>query len=336
MAVRLGFFARVRSDERAAESFRAAAEAFRFAEKRGFDTGWIGQEHFRPVAGGLSSPLAFLGHVAALTDRIGLGAGPIDLPTENPIRLAEDAAVVDLLSNGRLQLGLGSTGEHETYKAFGQNADRRVEAFSERLDLLLDALSDRPIGAPANRVHPQAPELQQSVSVATASESGARLAGIPGLGLNLARTHVRTPDTVSRSLGDLQLPLIQAYRAALAPTSEPRIIVNRTLYIAETEGQAVEIARAGIERFAERRVADGLAWPEGSVVEIARRHDALIGSAESLAAQLAEDPVVAEATELVLHFHLVSPPEREVLAGLELVAAELAPRLGWIGAPVSV
>jgi alkanesulfonate monooxygenase SsuD/methylene tetrahydromethanopterin reductase-like flavin-dependent oxidoreductase (luciferase family) len=132
------------------------------------------------------------------------------------------------------------------------------------------------------------------------------------------------------------LPIVRAYRAALARDAEPRIIVNRTVFLAESEALAEESVRAGIDRFAQQRVADGLAWPEGSVAEIARRHDALVGSPDRVAEALALDPVVAEATELVLHFQLISPPEHEVLTGLELAAAELAPRLGWAGARVSV
>lgn len=73
----------------------------------GFDSAWIAQHHFHEQEGGLPSPLVFLAHVAAQTDRIRLGTAIITLPMENPLRVAEDAAVLDLLTDGRLEVGFG-------------------------------------------------------------------------------------------------------------------------------------------------------------------------------------------------------------------------------------
>ncbi|MGP4882897.1 LLM class flavin-dependent oxidoreductase, partial [Klebsiella pneumoniae] len=80
------------------------------AERLGFDSAWIAQHHFHEQEGGLPSPLVFLAHVAAQTDRIRLGTAIITLPMENPLRVAEDAAVLDLLTDGRLEVGFGSGG----------------------------------------------------------------------------------------------------------------------------------------------------------------------------------------------------------------------------------
>ena len=66
------------------------------AESCGFDSAWIAQHHFHEDEGGLPAPFVFLSQVAAQTTRLRLGTGIVTLPLELPIRVAEDAAVLDL------------------------------------------------------------------------------------------------------------------------------------------------------------------------------------------------------------------------------------------------
>src|SRR6185295_7783005 len=94
---RLGFFTRLLDAAPPAERYRLAAEQIRHAEKAGLDSAWIAQHHFHEAEGGLPAPFAFLGFVAAQTSRIRLGTGIVTLPLENPVRVAEDAAVLDLV-----------------------------------------------------------------------------------------------------------------------------------------------------------------------------------------------------------------------------------------------
>src|SRR3954452_18794201 len=105
---RLGFFTRLLDEAPAAERYRLAAEQIRHAEKTGLDSAWIAQHHFHEAEGGLPAPFAFLGFVAAQTPRISLGPEIRTLRREHPVRVAEAAAVLDLLSNGRLELGVGT------------------------------------------------------------------------------------------------------------------------------------------------------------------------------------------------------------------------------------
>src|SRR4051812_20255025 len=116
---RLGFFTRLLDDASPGERYRLAAEQIVHAEANGFDSAWVAQHHFSRDEGGLPAPFVFLSYVAALTSRIRLGTGIVTLPLEQPIRAAEDAAVLHLLSGGRLELGVGSGGTPSSFTAFG-------------------------------------------------------------------------------------------------------------------------------------------------------------------------------------------------------------------------
>ncbi|MBW0109244.1 LLM class flavin-dependent oxidoreductase [Pseudonocardia sp. KRD-182] len=113
------------------------------AEEAGFDSFWVTEHHGLPD-GYLPSPLVLAAALSSVTSRIALGTGVLLAPLHHPVRLAEDAAVVDRLSGGRLLLGLGiGYAEHE-YRAFGVDPATR----GARLDALLAALRDAWTGEP--------------------------------------------------------------------------------------------------------------------------------------------------------------------------------------------
>ena len=78
------------------------------AEELGFDSIWIAEHHFSNKYGILPDPFSYLSYLAAKTSRIKLGAAVMVVPLHHPVRIVENAAFVDILSNGRFQLGLGS------------------------------------------------------------------------------------------------------------------------------------------------------------------------------------------------------------------------------------
>src|ERR1700756_4463001 len=130
---RLAFFTRLLDAAPAAERYRLAAEQIAHAERFGYDTAWVAQHHFHEHEGGLPSPLVFLGHLAAQTSRIRLGTGIITLPLELPVRVAEDAIVLDLLSGGRLELGVGNGGNPTAFAGFELDDENRGDLFVRHL-----------------------------------------------------------------------------------------------------------------------------------------------------------------------------------------------------------
>ena len=115
--------------------YRDALALAQAAESAGFDAFWVSEHHGLPDSY-LPSPLVLLGALAAATDRITLGTGIALAPLYHPLRLAEDAAVVDQLSDGRLVLGLGLGYAGHEYSAFGVDTARRGAVLSDLVPLL--------------------------------------------------------------------------------------------------------------------------------------------------------------------------------------------------------
>jgi probable F420-dependent oxidoreductase len=115
--------------------YRETLDLVRLAEALGFDSAWV-SEHHGASDGYLPSLLPMLAAFAAVTDRIALGTGIVLTPFHDPLRLAEDAAVVDQLSGGRLQLGLGVGWREEEFRMFGVPIAERVQRTTETIEVM--------------------------------------------------------------------------------------------------------------------------------------------------------------------------------------------------------
>ena len=145
----LACFTRLRGAGPAVERYRLATDQIRHAERFGIGRAWVAQHHFRAAEGGLPAPFVFLAHVAAATSEIRLGTGVITLPLEDPVRVAEDAVVADLLSGGRIDLGLGSGGTPSSFVPFGQDVAAKAAVYEHKLGVLIDATVVRALLVPA-------------------------------------------------------------------------------------------------------------------------------------------------------------------------------------------
>lgn len=325
---RLGFFTRLLDEASAAERYRIAAEQIVHAEQAGLDSAWIAQHHFHEREGGLPSPFTFLGYVAAQTSRIRLGTGIVTLPLENAVRVAEDAAVLDLLCNGRFELGVGTGGNPSAFAAFGLDSARRNEIFARNLDIVRQALTGKPLHG-GDTLYPQRPQLDKRIWQATFSVAGGVRAGKAGDGLLLSRTQPRTKEAPNASLAEIQYPIIDAYLAALPPGCEPRIMASRSVFVADDRGDALRFADIGLRRARPQFLKGGHADPGEALEAMIAAFDTHVGDAGDVIASLASDTTLDRVTDLVFQVHSVDPPHPHVLRSIDLVAGTVAPALGW-------
>ena len=326
---RLGFFTRLLDQANAAERYRLATEQIQHAERCGFDSAWIAQHHFHEGEGGLPAPFVFLSQAAVRTSRIRLGTGIVTLPLELPVRVAEDAAVTDLMSGGRLEVGVGPGGNLTAFTAFGLDANDRHKLMNGNLELMRTAWGGGALPG-GDKLYPASPTLVDRIWQATFSIEGARRAGLAGDGLMLSRTQPRPPEAPKALLSDIQNPMIDAYLEALPKGRQPRILASRTVFIADDAKEAMRLAEIGATRMRHRLAATGNLSSGSLVGDLIAAFDVHLGTPEQVVASLQADDTLRRATDLTMQVHSIDPPHAFILRSIELMAEQVAPALGWV------
>ncbi len=141
-------------DERSdADLYRQAIELAVEAERLGFDSVWLTEHHFVDD-GYMPSLMAVAAAVAVRTERIEIGTGLLLAPLHDPVRLAEDAATVDLLSHGRLLLGLGMAWRAEEFEGLGIPMSERRTRLIDAVALLRQSWGDGLVTGTKRRRYP--------------------------------------------------------------------------------------------------------------------------------------------------------------------------------------
>jgi probable F420-dependent oxidoreductase len=123
------------------DEYREAIELVQLVEAENLDGAWVSEHHFS-ADGYLPSLLPLMAAFAAVTERIELGTGVVLAPFHDPIRLAEDFAVVDQISGGRVISGFGIGWREEEFRAFGIETSSRVKRMEEIVEILRLAWSE--------------------------------------------------------------------------------------------------------------------------------------------------------------------------------------------------
>lgn len=131
----LHFFEHPAGDKTEHRIFKEQLDTLRAAEELGFDYIWAPEHHFTEY-GFCASPMLTLAALASVTKRVRLGSAVVVLPFNDPIRVAEEGAMVDLMSDGRLDLGVGRGFQPVEFRGFGVDQARSYEMFSEALQII--------------------------------------------------------------------------------------------------------------------------------------------------------------------------------------------------------
>jgi alkanesulfonate monooxygenase SsuD/methylene tetrahydromethanopterin reductase-like flavin-dependent oxidoreductase (luciferase family) len=127
------------------ELYRRMLEQIAELEKLGFDRVWVTEHHFGDYGGSIPHPPTFLSAVACKTSRIRLGVAVSVLPLHNPLDLAESYAMVDIVSNGRLDFGIGKGSEPVEYRRLRARQEEATGRMKEGAEIIRHAWSDNPV-----------------------------------------------------------------------------------------------------------------------------------------------------------------------------------------------
>jgi alkanesulfonate monooxygenase SsuD/methylene tetrahydromethanopterin reductase-like flavin-dependent oxidoreductase (luciferase family) len=322
---KVGLFLQIDGPSEVVAVYEQALELIVAAEALGFHSARVTQHHFGERNGWLPSPLPFLAAAGQRTRRIKLGTVVVTIPLENPFRLAEDAAVTDLLLNGRLELGLGSGLGPEVFATLGVDFESRREQTWEGIEQLLKALRGETLHERGAHLQPPDAALAERLWFAVMSEAGARYAARHNLGLLLGRVEHGGGSPVAN-----QARTTQIYREALGPRAQlARIAAGRTIYVAEDR----EIAQRDLAEALKPLIAaygrgGGLIPANAPLSEVLARLHILHGHPEEIAQTLAAEQAAIGWTELLVQVDVGNLPHHKALRNLERIAQEVIPRLG--------
>ncbi|WP_405915268.1 LLM class flavin-dependent oxidoreductase [Streptomyces sp. NBC_00728] len=297
-------------------------------ERLGFDSAWLRHRHLQ---NGISSPVAVLAAASQRTHRIELGTAVIPVGWENPLRLAEDLATVDVLAGGRLNPGV-SVGpplhyervKHALYPDTGESEDFGYA----RLERLLDFVRGNPatdfsgtegFEVFSDRVQPHSPGLGRRMWYGGGSLRSARWAGEHGMNF-LTSSVVKAEE--SEDFAEVQLSHVRAFRAHHPDGDRAR--VSQGLVVIPTDSASPE-QRARYEEYAKNRLPRTTA-PQGPA-RLMFAPD-LVGSSDHIAEQLYAHAAFREIDEVAFALPFTFAHEDYVQI-LTDIATKLGPALGW-------
>ena len=299
-------------------------------EQLGFDSAWLRHRHLQH---GISSPVAIMAAASQRTRRIQLGTAVTPLGWENPLRLAEDLATVDVLSGGRVNPGIsvGPPMRWDDVRAALYPDTGDVEDFSyQRVERLLRFVRGEPasdfegtagIEVFSRRVQPHSPGLASRMWYGGASTRSAQWAGEHAMNF-LTSSVVRAEGEGPWDFAEIQAGQVRAFRAA-HPDGE-RARVSQGLVLVPTDSATAE-QRERYAAYAESRLAR-TATPQGPG-RLLFSPD-FVGPSEQLAERLHAHAGFREVSELAvaLPFSFEHADYVQILTDL---ATRLGPALGW-------
>lgn len=303
------------------------------AEELGADGAYFRVHHF---ARQLASPFPLLSAVGAKTSRIEIGTGVIDMRYENPLYMVEDAGAADLISNGRLQLGISRGSPEQVVEGWryfgyqpGQGEDEAAMA-RRHTEVFLDMLEGKGFAEPNPRpmfpnppgllrLEPHSEGLSKRIWWGSATNATAEWAA--RLGMNLQSSTLKFDET-GEPLHKQQADQIRAYRAAWKAAGHdwtPRVSVSRSIFALINDMDRAYFGRGGKEQ-------DSIGYIDEKTRAVFGRSYA--DEPDRLVEQLKGDEAIAEADTLLL----TVPNQLGVAYNahvIEAILKHVAPAMGW-------
>jgi len=291
------------------------------ADRLGYDTAWIAEHHFSNQYGILPDPFAYMGYLAAKTEQIRLGTAVMTVPLYNPVRIAENTAFIDILSGGRVVLGMGSGYRPYEFEGFGIPFDERRDIQEEAIPLVLDAMHGKKLDHdgkyfrtkvgddyelfPVSIQRPHPP-----LYMAAGTERSIAFAANHGFGLMLS-----TLPSDHALAGQIRFYRERVKKAPAPWNANPAcgaVDIARWVYVAETDAEARADSEQGILRHLSHFLGKSTAGYLGSISDKDKdtrlEYDELLantllhGSPETVAQKLRALRETTGLTSLMLHY----------------------------------
>lgn len=329
--MRLGLFSVV--DHYPAEMGRSTGEFYaelleqaEAAEEWGFDSFWVAEHHFHEY-GAVPRPPILLSAMAQRTRRIRLGSGVVVLPFDHPLRVAEDYAMVDVLSAGRLNLGVGSGYLKHEYAGFGVDPEDKRARFDEALEVLLRAWTGERVSYAGAHVEVHdvrlnvlpVQEPRPPVWVATLrTDGGARVGARRLPAMFIPYASAETLPQMTAGLRDYRA----AFVAAGGRLEDATAPFGFHTYCAESTADARAEARPHMERYVRTR----LYAVQRSFETLLEQDVVAIGDPDEIL-RVARRYEAAGFTHFLAIANFGGLPHKRVLRSMELMARHVLPRL---------
>jgi alkanesulfonate monooxygenase SsuD/methylene tetrahydromethanopterin reductase-like flavin-dependent oxidoreductase (luciferase family) len=307
------------------------AEQCVYAEELGFDCIWLAEHHFDRDYGLCPSTMMYAVRLAAATRRIRIGSLVVVLPLNHPLRVASEAAFADVLTGGRLILGLGSGYAPYEFAGYDVDLDSRRERFVEGLEIVKRALagetfshSGRFYSFPELTCYPR--PLQRPLPIWLTANSAGTSVFVGQQGAPLVLSGNSLPLDVLREN-------FAAYREAFEQAGHagrPHCALNRMVYVADSDRQARADAEAGTIAYLKRQAsvfnAGQVLDPNALSYEQLAGNMFTHGSPDTCGANIALLERELGLDYMVCKFYVKGLTHRQVMASMRRFADEVMPR----------
>lgn len=312
--------------------YRRLAEDAQVAEALGFESLWLTEHRFW-YDGYLPSLLAAGGYIAGATTRLRIGTGCLLLPQHDPIRIAQGAATLDQLSNGRFDFGVALGYRDQEFDGVGIHRKTRAKRMEAALDVLADAAAGRPIlGGAGPVITPRPVQDPLPIWVAAVGDLAVKRAARRGLNVILSDAHD------DRRAAELVELYHNTAAEAGVDSSGARIGILRYVWVAENASEAENVIVPRLRSFlleqlgGWRYLSDedgnslGFEQPEKlrKAAEGVVRVNAAIGTPDTVIRKLKALESVG-VNFVIARSHLISQTPDQLHRAMELLAREVGP-----------
>jgi alkanesulfonate monooxygenase SsuD/methylene tetrahydromethanopterin reductase-like flavin-dependent oxidoreductase (luciferase family) len=317
-------------------SYHDILDQMQAAEELGYDAVVLAERHFRHSELLSPSPFCLAAAIAARTKRIRIGLAARILTLDHPLRIAEDAATLDVLSGGRLDFGATRASlDEECHNVFRSPIDESRSRFQEALEIIVGAWTQDRFSYPGR--HYCIPEVSvfprpiqkphPPISLVTVSPESLKFA---------AGRHYSAIIGATRFLPELQEAVLSyrnAYAAAGLNGSRGGLCINRFIYVSDTDEHARREIEAPFLAFIEERAPDlrrVLVRKYGSAERFSferfREDFCIFGSPDTVATRIGQLQAGLGMTNLLCTLNFVTLEHALCLRSMELFAREVMPR----------